>query len=282
MNHLLTEEMKGTWAASCNKSCSPFNCSCVTQQGWVFCIFLNECWINSALCWSLNYDQIVETGGCRGGWNREHKLWMFQGEIREELAKKYQSKKGSLAGIWKDIIFYILNQVFVNLKKSGREGKYYLSSARIRARYLGTYWVSHKLRLVSHKILQKKNKWTFLASSILFHSEIKSHCEIGRGEGKDFLSEKGLEMDVKVGLGSRIPCWERGSAMQVVAFIWEEHRRKWPLEKRGDQCFLLLLWPLCYGWWSIAQSSVKRDTATLAFSQHAVKSWQLPSCLIRH
>ena len=161
MNHLLTEEMKGTWAASCNKSCSPFNCSCVTQQGWVFCIFLNECWINSALCWSLNYDQIVETGGCRGGWNREHKLWMFQGEIREELAKKYQSKKGSLAGIWKDIIFYILNQVFVNLKKSGREGKYYLSSARIRARYLGTYWAGHKLRLVSHKILQKKKQMNF-------------------------------------------------------------------------------------------------------------------------
>lgn len=42
---------------------------------------------------------------------------MFQGAIREELGEKYQSKKGSQAGIWKDIIFYMLNQVFVNLKK---------------------------------------------------------------------------------------------------------------------------------------------------------------------
>ena len=111
---------------------------------------------------------------------------MFQGEIREELAEKYQSKKGSQAGIWKDIIFYMLNQVFVNFKKRRREGKYYLSSARIRARYLGTYWVGHKLCLVSHKILRKKKQTNFFGQLNTFSQWDISLWDRERGGEKFF------------------------------------------------------------------------------------------------
>lgn len=117
----------------------------------------------------------------------------------------------------------MLNQVFVNLKKRRREGKYYLSSARIRARYLGTYWVGHKLHLVSHRSYGKKKTDEPFWPAQYFFTVRFYLTEIGRGEGKDFLSDGVLEMGVKVGLGCRIPCWERGSAV-MVAFLCSFHR----------------------------------------------------------
>ena len=77
--------------------------------------------------------------------------------------------------------------MFVNFKrKRGREGSYYWSSARIKAKYLGTYIIFGTVRFLS--------RWV---------------------DEKDFLSEEGLEMEMGFGEGLRCgtPCWERGSVV---------------------------------------------------------------------